>query len=188
MRSVTISAVIVFCAGAVIALCAARLIPIEPPTDEELALHRMINEYRATKKLPAIKLSKSLTFIARTHVRDMSANPASGSCNLHSWSSKGEWTGCCYTGNHAKAQCMWDKPRELSNYPGNGYECAHMFSAGATAKSALSGWKGSPGHNAVITSSGIWSSHPWKSIGVGIYENYAVIWFGEEEDPDGYWE
>jgi hypothetical protein len=31
---------------------------------------------------------------------------------------------------------------------------------------------------------GVWSEHPFKAIGVAIVGNYAVAWFGEEEDVD----
>ena len=58
-------------------------------------------------------------------------------CNLHSWSDKGPWSACCYTPDHAQAQCMWDKPSELTNYPGNGYE---ISAAGYdSAQAALAG-------------------------------------------------
>jgi hypothetical protein len=80
---------------------------------------------------------------------------------------------------------MWDKPRELTNYPGNGYENAHGGSGGyqATATSSLEGWKNSPAHNAVILNQGTWQNHRWNALGVGIYKGYAVLWFGEEVDP-----
>lgn len=46
-------------------------------------------QYRIEKGLAEIPLSKSLTFVAQTHVKDMELNPASGYCNMHSWSDKG---------------------------------------------------------------------------------------------------
>jgi hypothetical protein len=33
---------------------------------------------------------------------------------------------------------------------------------------------------------GIWSKVHWKAVGVGIYQGYACVWFGEEEDPHSY--
>ena len=158
-------------------------------SDEELKLYTLIKEYRNSKALKSIPLSKSLTFVAQTHVKDLAINnPHNNSfgsnCNGHSWSTKGKWTPCCYTSNHARAQCMWDKPRELTSYNGNGFEIGHMNSAGATANSALSGWKKSPGHNNVIINKGAWSKSEWNAIGIGIYENYAVVWFGKEEDKN----
>jgi hypothetical protein len=160
----------------------------ENPSSEEIKLHALINQYRISKGLSPVRLSKSLTYVAKIHADDLSKNPPSGECNMHSWSAAGTWSSCCYTSDHAKASCMWEKPRELTAYKGNGYECSSMSSNGITAEIALKSWQGSKGHNDVITSQGVWSGYPWKSIGVGIKGNYAVIWFGEEEDPDGYWE
>ena len=64
-------------------------------------------------------------YVAEAHVQDLSYNqPVGGQCNMHSWSDRGSWSGCCYTDDHAASQCMWDKPRELTRYPGNGFEIA----------------------------------------------------------------
>jgi len=163
----------------------AKTINFEAPTADVMKLHSLINQYRLSKGLPEIPLSKSLTHVAMIHAKDIQDNPANGSCNGHSWSSKGPWTSCCYTPDHAKAKCMWDKPRELTNYAGNGYECA--YAGVGDPEAALRGWQGSSAHNAVIINQGIWARIKWKSIGVGISGNNAVIWFGEETDPDGYY-
>ena len=74
---------------------------------------------------------------------------------------------------------MWDKPREIANYAGNGYEIAHYTSGVVTAQSALNGWKGSSAHNDVILNKDIWASHPWKAIGACFDGHYACVWFGE---------
>lgn len=106
---------------------------------------------------------------------------------MHSWSRHGNWTPCCYTRDHARAACMWKKPQELTNFKGYGFECSYMHSGGATARNALSGWQRSSGHNRVIINQGPWKRMRWRSLGVGIYGKYAVIWFAKERDPDGYW-
>ena len=156
-------------------------------SDEELKLYTMINDYRNSKGLNNIPISESLTFVSQTHVRDLANNkPDQGNCNMHSWSNKGKWTACCYTNDHRKAQCMWDKPSELTSYKGNGYEISHGAPGypnhEVTAESALNGWKRSSGHNAVIINQGIWRDIDWSAIGIGIYKNYAVVWFGKEKD------
>jgi len=154
-------------------------------TDEETKLYNLIMEYRKANGLPNIPISPSLTIVAQTHVKDLQNNhPENEPCNMHSWSAKGNWTPCCYTPDHAQAQCMWDKPRELTSYKGNGFEIAHWSSDNATAEGALDSWKNSSGHNAVILNQGIWNSSTWNAIGIGIYENYAVVWFGEEKDQE----
>ena len=43
-------------------------------------------------------------------------------------------------------------------------------------------WKKSTGHNQVIVNEGIWKKIMWNAIGIGIYKEYAVVWFGEIED------
>jgi hypothetical protein len=150
---------------------------------KEQRLYRLLMEYRSSKGLPPIPLSPNLSFVAKTHVRDLQANPPSGKCNFHSWSDAGSWTPCCYTDDHARAQCMWAKPRELTEYPGNGYEIASWSSGQNSPETALAGWKGSRLHNAVIINSGSWARIKWGAVGVGIYGSYAVVWFGEESDP-----
>ena len=155
---------------------------------EEQSLYNLLMEYRAEYGLPNIQLSKSLTFVAQTHVFDLKKNkPDHDECNAHSWSSNGSWTPCCYTSDHANAKLMWSKPRELTSYKGNGYEIAcgssnHVYDqSDITAGAALKSWKGSPLHNAVILNQGIWNDK-WNAIGIGIYGNFAVVWFGKEFD------
>ena len=153
-------------------------------SEEETKLYDLIMNYRKGLRLPTIPLSKSLTFVAQTHVKDLVDNqPVSDKCNLHSWSGEGNWTSCCYTSDHAKASCMWDKPSELTTYNGYGYEIAFSSSEDATAEDGLKGWKGSPGHNAVIINKGSWE-RKWNAIGIGILEGYAVVWFGNELDTE----
>ena len=61
-------------------------------THEETKLYNMIMEYRSSYGLPKIPLSKSLTIVARTHIKDLILNkPDTGNCNMHSWSADGEW-------------------------------------------------------------------------------------------------
>jgi len=104
-------------------------------TQEETNLYNLIMQYRAEKGLPSIPLSTSLTFVAKTHAKDLDQyQPDKGNCNMHSWSNKGPWTPCCYTRDHAKAKCMWDKPKELTNYSGNGFEIAYWTSETANAR------------------------------------------------------
>lgn len=152
------------------------------PTDIEIELYNEVMKYRKSYNLPEIPLSKNLTFVAKTHVRDLAENnPVNERCNLHSWSDKGNWQACCYTSDHANAKCLWNKPSELTTYNHPGYEIAASFSIKYTAKQILEIWKNSVPHNEVIINKGVWDFQ-WNAIGIGIYENYAVIWFGKEED------
>lgn len=150
---------------------------------QEKELLILINNYRKTKKLPSIKLSAELSKVAKIHINDLIDNqPIHGNCNMHSWSNKGKWKACCYTDDHKNAKLMWSKPSELTNYKSNGYEIAFELSSGATPEDALTGWKSSPGHNNVIIEKGVFNKIGWKAIGIAIKGEYALIWFGEEED------
>jgi uncharacterized protein YkwD len=148
----------------------------------EQTVYNLLMQYRKEQGLPSIPLSTSLTQVARLHVADLLAHPPDGdTCNLHSWSVNGPWTAVCYTDDHAEAGKMWAKPKELTAYPGNGYEIAY-WSTQCTAEGAIAGWKKSSGHNAVMVNQGSWGSHPWNAVGVGINDQYAVVWFGEQAD------
>lgn len=156
-------------------------------TSEEEKLYQLIMEYRQQNGLPSIPRSPSLTIVAQTHSKDLADNnPVTRKCNMHSWSDQGRWTACCYTSDHARSECMWRKPGELTAYKGNGYEIAYNISGSgnpvADAARALQSWKGSPGHNSVILNLNVWKSLRWQAIGIGIYKGYAVVWFGEEVD------
>jgi Cysteine-rich secretory protein family len=152
-------------------------------TDEENKLYKLLMQYRKEKGLLEIPVSKALTLVAQTHAKDLQDNqPARENCNMHSWSARGKWSSCCYTADHAQANCMWNKPRELTSYTGNGYEIAHgEEDAAATAEKALDGWKKSAAHNAVIINEGIWKAK-WNAVGIGIYKGFAVAWFGNDID------
>jgi hypothetical protein len=148
------------------------------------SLVEVINKYRVDNNLPAIPVSPSLNTVAETHARDLAENYVmSNECNLHSWSDKGSWTPFCYTADHANAQLMWDKPRELTSYPGNGYEIAAYKSDAITASEALELWKNSEAHHDLVINKGIWKDVKWKAIGGAINNGYAVVWFGEAPDP-----
>ncbi len=158
-------------------------------TDSERELYELINAYRVENGLPEVPLSYSLTMVARAHVDDLNDHSSEivipGECNLHSWSDHGPWTGCCYDPDHTQAACMWNKPSELTNYNGEGFEISYWTSGSAFPEAALNSWRGSPGHNAVILNEGTWSV-PWLAMGVGIDGNYAHVWFGRFPDPDDF--
>ena len=136
------------------------------------------------KKLNPIPFSAKLTKVAQVHVRDLMENHSvdNSLCNPHSWSDKGNWSACCYTPDHKQARCMWAKPKEIADYKTFGYEIAYFSSDDADAEEGLQGWKKSAGHNPLLINSGIWSKVKWKAMGVGLYKNYGVVWFGETED------
>ncbi len=143
---------------------------------EESRLYNLINAYRKQKRLKPIPLSRSLSFVARKHVVDLGNKVKK---LTHGWSD------CAYDASDPETfePCMWGKPKELTGYKGAGYECAYgAFGFDADAAGALKSWKSSKYHNDVILNTGMWKKYNWKSLGVGIYKGFAVIWFGEEVD------
>jgi len=154
-------------------------------SEGEKQLYDLIMAYRKTKKLGPIPYSEKLTRVAQAHVRDLTDyfdKDNDTGCNPHSWSKNGNWKPCCYTSDHKEAECMWTKPKEIAGYTGEGYEIAFYSSAGAQPFESLEGWKQSAGHNPLLINSGIWQKVQWKAIGIGIYRNYSVVWFGATED------
>lgn len=154
-------------------------------TTEELKLYNLVTAYRKANGLPVIPLSSSLTLVAQIHAKDLDENrPDTGNCSMHSWSNKGKWQSCCYTADHAQKLCMWNKPSELTSYTGKGFEIAAQYSEGMTSAKALELWKASTYHNAAMLNATPYT-RAWNAIGIGIYKNYAVIWFGHDTDKEG---
>lgn len=162
-------------------------------TPEDASLVSMLNAYRVQNGLQPVATSKWLSDTAQWHVYDRLANPGAvgGPCNSHSWSNNPpqgiSWIGMCYTSDHAQAQQMYAKPRQISvnRYVGNGFELTADTGGQQTAAQALAQWQGSPVHNAVILQQGAWAGVQFTGMGVAIMEGYATLWFGDGNDPDG---
>lgn len=164
--------------------------PTAPPagefTAESIELCGVINTYRQQSGLPPVPVSTTLMRVATGHAGDLVRHPevTQPPCNLHSWSADGPWGACCYTEDHARAQCMWDKPREFSagSYAGDGFEIAAF--GHITPQQALQLWQSSAPHHEVMLNRGLWSDlSPWPAMGCGLQGSYAVVWFGSQPDP-----
>lgn len=152
---------------------------------DELKLYNLVNKYRQENTLPEIPLSKNLCYVAKLHVSDLNYNqPDTGNCNLHSWSDKGHWAECCYGPTRFNHTCMTSKPRELTDYPGPGYEIAFWESVDALPEVVLDLWKSSAASNDLILNRDIWKDKSWNAFGVGMLEGYAVVWFGADKDVE----
>lgn len=153
--------------------------------DADLALCDAINAYRAERALPAIPVSSSLMLVARLHAEDLVSNASRDSrCNLHSWTTGDQrWNGCCYTEDHAQAECMWDKPDEIAGYSSPGYEIAARVGAHITPSMAVSLWDDSDHHRVVMASEAQFARTTWRAMGCAIEDGYAVVWFGELAAP-----
>lgn len=145
----------------------------------EKELLEAINSYRKSKGLKAVPYSASMSIVAQKHAKELNNDIKE---LTHSW------VDCKYKiGKKESYNCMWGKPQELTGYPGKGYECAFgkWGSKSYSAKEVLQKWKESPPHNRIITNQGIWAKAEWNAMGVAINGNYAVLWFGKVDDPNG---
>jgi hypothetical protein len=152
-------------------------------SENEFILAKMINDYRIQNNLSVVPLSKSMFFVARTHIEDLAQNhPDLENCGLPSWSDKGKWKPCCYGNESVKTTCMNDKPKELCGYKGKGYEMIYWGSEEAIPSDAIDVWKSTMLTNEMLLNQGKWKNITWKSVGVGLLNGYASVWFGDETE------
>lgn len=152
-------------------------------TDDEFRLYELINAHRVANGLKEIPLSASLSFVAHTHVEDLYTNhPDTSICNLNSWSDKGDWTACCHNKYIPQEDCIRNKPKELSNYSGEGYELTYAEVFSVSPDTVFMFWKKLDVADDFLLNQGRWDDKTWRALGIGIYNNYAVIWMGERKD------
>jgi hypothetical protein len=150
----------------------------------EYKLYKMINDYRRRYDLPSIPLSRALGFVAQTHAKDLILHPPGEPCNFHSWSATGPWKPICYPQDESKKNSVWDKPAELIGYKGKGYEIVYWENNDVTIDSVMAEWKNVDYFNSFLMNTGRWQEKKWNAIGIAIYENFAIAWFGEIADTD----
>ena len=172
-----------------------------PLSEKEKELVKLINDYRISLGKKPLNVSKSLTYVARTHTKDQILHfeynlkderglPA----NLHSWSKYGNWTPVMYTADHKYHELSDKKPKELTKYTFGGteisagqqyYDQIHQM----TPNMALDLWKNSPGHNHEIIKNNIFYNafHAERIMGISIHDGFANVWFGNDPtDPAGF--
>lgn len=154
--------------------------------EEELKLFNMINQQRQQKGLPKLELSKSLSYVAYLHVRDLYINRPDSvkGCNMHSWSNKGQWTAFCFPKEQSKKRSVWDKPKELTSYPTSAYEIVYYSADKTGPDEIIELWKGVAPSAALLFNTGKYMKNNWRAVGVAIYKGYASLWLGEGKDPE----
>lgn len=155
--------------------------------DAEQALYQAVNRERWKRNIPEIRLSPSLTTVAQFHADDAASNPIlfDEMCDLHSWSTSSDWSGCCYTSNQADAACMWNKPAEITGFAATGYELAYRGFGNINI--AVENWLSSPAHRDVLLNENDWAPLDFQSIGVGVAmseeeEVFAYVWLTAEAE------
>jgi len=142
-------------------------------------LNQLIEDYGKEK----LAYSASLSYVAKTHVNDLLQNhPDTRICNLSSWSDKGDWTACCHNAYVPQQDCMWDKPKELTQYPYRGYEIAGYFEDAFTVDSVIKLWSGTKEVLDMLLTDGNFQSKKWTCMGVGLNAKYVSVWFGQRSD------
>jgi len=173
-----------------------------------IALANAVNDARAARGLDRLPISVSLSKVAWHHAHQASCQPYAGEaaeigprsdfckrgCNLHSWDSAqgAAWNPCCYSGNpnfpgDGGPQCIWNKPKEITEYQGMGYEVSYGGGRKPIPHTkTVEAWLKSPGHRKVILSEGSWERNT-RFIGCASSDlGFAHCWFGAQSDPAGY--
>ena len=149
----------------------------------EMKLYKSINDLRTDYDKPVLKLSSSLSYVAKLHVNDLLNNhPDTSICGLSSWSDNGEWRACCYNSYVLDEDCMWDKPKELTSYPYRAYELVTYFEDEFTNDSIIKIWSGTRQVIDMILTRGKYEQKKWICFGVGINDHYVSVWFGQRAD------
>lgn len=152
---------------------------------EEAQLFGRINEARIEKGLSPLLLSKSLSFVAETHVKDLYINrPESAFCNMHSWSDKGNWSPFCYPKDQSRRKSVWDKPKEITYYPGQAFELIYWTNQVAFPDEIMDTWLATQSSASILLNYGKYAKNTWKTVGVAIYKGFASAWFGEYADVE----
>jgi hypothetical protein len=151
----------------------------------EKQLSELVNELRTENGLSKLQLSKALSYVGRTHAKDLfNNNPDTSICNMSSWSNKGDWTSCCHSKHLPNPDCILKKPSELTDYKNEGHELVYWEPVNVDPNSVYEFWKSIKLTSDFFLNEEQWSNYNWKAIGVGIYGGYACIWVGENFDSD----
>lgn len=154
-------------------------------TQKEYQLYELINQYRAKLMLDPITLSNSLCYVAKTHAKDLSQNyPIGEDCNMHSWSANGDWKSFCFPSDQNRKNDVKDKAKELTSYPGKAWEITYWDNQELVLTDVVAFWTSIEYTAAMLSNTEKWKTQVWKSIGVGIYDGYVLLWLGQKEDVE----
>ncbi|NPD44822.1 MULTISPECIES: SPOR domain-containing protein [unclassified Lentimicrobium] len=154
-------------------------------TQKEYQLYELINQYRAKLMLEPITLSNSLCFVAKTHAKDLSQNyPIGEDCNMHSWSANSDWKSFCFPADQNRKNDIKDKAKELTSYPGKAWEITYWDNQELNLDNVVEFWTSIEYTAAMLSNTEKWKDKVWRSIGLGIYDGYVLLWLGEKEDVE----
>ena len=143
-----------------------------------------INEYRSKNGLDKVPLSTSLCWVAYLHNEDLLRyNADTADCFLSSWSDGPLWKGACINKKSKNIKYSRNKPKELTNYPAQGYELSYWQNTEPNIESVLTDWSSDKISNDILLNQGAWKNHEWNAIGISTIKNYVLVWFGTAVDP-----
>lgn len=152
-------------------------------SSEEYQLYQLINDYRKVFALPDVVLSKSLSYVAIAHARDLAANFNPDTiCNMHSWSDKGRWKPICFPFEQSRKNNVHLKAKEIIGYPKEAFEITYWSNVENSPKQILGFWRENTVSADLLINRAKWENRTWKAIGIGIEDGYAVVWLGEGID------
>ncbi|HJX61935.1 MAG TPA: CAP domain-containing protein [Dehalococcoidia bacterium] len=137
-------------------------------TDDEAALLSFINGYRVENGLSPLGVSPTLTAAARWMSEDMAANNYLG---------------------HIDSLGRGPSERMAAFGYTEGYMRGEIARGGSsTPEGAFEAWRNSPGHNAVMLTSGFTVAGVGKAVDLESYYGwYWTVDFGDYDDSDGSW-
>ena len=155
-------------------------------SSEEVRLGNLVNKMRQQNDLEPVKLSRSLSYVADAHVKDLYLNfDPYGICGLYFWSDRGRWEACCPADEKEDLDCMHDKPYELTSYQSKGYEAVYYHNNKQTADTIFGYWQRDSLVRDLFLEKGKYRNKKWNAMGLAVFEGFASIWFGELADKRG---
>ncbi|MBI9035953.1 MAG: SPOR domain-containing protein [Bacteroidales bacterium] len=152
-------------------------------SENDKALFESFNKYRLEQDLPKLELSRALSYVANTHVKDLFFNqPYKRNCSMHSWSDKGRWTPLCFDTSSPNYKGMTAKPRELTYYRSDAYEIIFFTNIEMSMEDILKQWAALDASKDLILQKGKWAKYKWTSIGIGTFKGYSCVWLGTAKD------
>lgn len=154
-------------------------------SSQEYQLYQLINDYRKAHSLAPLALSKSLSYVAKTHTHDLAMNYKSGTtCNMHSWSDKGRWTPICFPSEQSKKNNVWLKAKEIVGYPSEAREITYWSNTENEASQIVEFWSENKASADLLLNQNEWVSVSWKAMGIGMEDGYAVLLLGKAIDTE----
>jgi len=141
----------------------------DPPlTNDEAALLTLINDYRVENGLSPLGVSPTLTAAARWMSEDMAANNYLGHIDSLGRGPSERMAAFGYTGGYMRGEIA--------------------RGGSSTPEGAFEAWRNSPGHNAVMLTSGFAVAGVGKAVDLESYYGwYWTVDFGDYDDSGGSW-